>query len=192
MVTDHTLPRVLAIPLHYARLAGGLYLLEVAAIALALLPRPALRRIAQQAARRHPLGERAFLDQAERTLLAPPALARLRIDALLIVALYGAGLLLYGAQAWMLLAALAGRGALVAFMDNIYHHGPAGRPRRTMDLALPAWASRAILHANLHTAHHRRPDVPWSGLPLARERYQAIAQRPFVAIAWEQLARPTA
>ncbi|MBK1702211.1 fatty acid desaturase [Thiococcus pfennigii] len=185
-------PRILAVPLHYLRLAGGLYLLEVAAIVLALLPRPTLRWIARQAARRHPLGERALLDQTERGLLTTPILTRLRVDALLIVVLYGTGLLFYGAQVWMLLAAVAGRGALVSFMDNIYHHSPAGDPRRTMDLTLPGWASGAILHANLHAVHHRRPDIPWSGLPLAGARYPDMPRRPFAAIAWEQLARPTA
>lgn len=185
-------PRVVAVSFHYARILGGLYLAEVATLVAAWLPRRALRSVAQQAIRRHANDDLKNLERIDRTLLAPAGLARFRLDSLLILLLYGVGFWLYGANAWMLLAALLGRAVLVSFMDNIYHHRPVGVPRRTLNLRLPAWASAAILHANLHAVHHRDPGLPWITLPRAEDPTHREPELAFFDAALEQLLKPSA
>lgn len=185
------LPPALAIPFHYIRILGGVYLIEVATVFIAFLPRALLLWVARQALRRHPAGAMNNRERIERRLLSPQGLAQLRFDSLLILILYGAGFVLYGAHGWMLAAALAGRAALVSFMDNIYHHRPAGAPRRTLDLRLPRWASAAILHANLHAVHHRQPGLPWCELPKAKRYSQDTPEAEFVAVSLAQLRSPS-
>ncbi len=186
------LPRVLAVPFHYFRVLGGVYLAEVASVLIAFLPRRLLARIAQMTLRRHPAGALDNRQRVERHLLSRDGLARMRVDSLLIIALYGTGFLLYGRHAWMLAAALGARAIIVSFMDNIYHYKLPGTPRRTLNLTLPRWLSGVLLHANLHAVHHRQPGVPWSGLPAAERLYPGMAEMGFGKMAAEQLFRAVA
>ncbi|MEY6431572.1 fatty acid desaturase [Thioalkalicoccus limnaeus] len=190
--TGASRPRFVAVSFHYARIMGGLYLAEVATLVAVWLPRRALRWVARQAVSRYADRAGEHLERLDRTLLAPAGLARFRLDSLLILVLFGAGFWLYGADAWMLLAALLGRAVLVSFMDNIYHHRPVGVPRRTLNLRLPAWASAGILHANRHAVHHRDPGLPWIALPHAEDPSRPDFDRAFFEAALEQLLKPSA
>ncbi len=186
------MPRVLCLLAYYPRIFGGVYVTEVAASLLLWLPRFVLLWLSRQALRMHPAGDLDLRDQIERNLMSKKALARLRLDGLLVLALYGTGFYLYGPDAWMLLAALVGRAAMVSFLDNLYHHVPARAQRETFNLDLPRWASQAILHANLHAVHHRRPGIPWNGLPRALSPDRDGASRSFVRAALDQIVRPAA
>ena len=70
----------------YARLLGGVYLLEVASGPLGLLPRRMLRPIVRWVFYDGTPDAAHMADRAERVLLAPDALGRMRRDALLILA----------------------------------------------------------------------------------------------------------
>ena len=148
---------------YYLRLLGGLYLSEVLGGWLFLLPTRWLHRLAPRLDRPDnvlgPLTER---------LLQPSTLKAVRQDAVATLLVYAIALVAYGHHAWMLLLALYGRALLVSLMDNVFHYGTAlGDARQADNLRLPAWASRLILHFNLHGMHHLRPGIPWYGLPAA-------------------------
>jgi len=183
-------PRVFCVLLYYPRIFAGVYVAEVMASLLAWLPRAVLLRLSRQALRAYSAAGLDLRSQVERRLLTPKALAELRLDGLLVLALYGCGFYLYGADAWMLVAALVGRAAIVSFLDNLYHHVPAGGKPATFNLSLPGWASRAILHANLHAVHHRRPGIPWTALPRALEPSRDGPSHGFVRASLDQILRP--
>lgn len=146
---------------YYARLLGGLYVFEVLWSLLLLAPRRLLLWLSTRlAGPANPIGPLAD------KLLARDALMAVRKDALLILALHGLALYLYGPHAWMLLAALAGRALLISLMDNVFHYGTGLEDRRfARNLALPSWQSLLILHFNLHGTHHRHPTLAWWALP---------------------------
>lgn len=159
------IPAAISVPVYYLRILGGVFLVEVAAGLAMLLPRRLLEALVRRLSSAHAARGLDLRGRAQRMLLAGPELGRLRTDAVLIAALHGVSFWLYGGHAWVLLAALAARAALVSFHDNLYHHRRPGEPRLTRNLDLPGWASAAILHANLHAVHHRRPGLPWRALP---------------------------
>ncbi len=175
----------------YARLLLGLYAAEVAANAAVFLPRAVLRRWAAARLPGGRGGEPDLLAAAERQLLSPAALAELRTDAAAVSVLLVASAWLYGPHWPLLLALLAARGLLVSFLDNAYHYGtPLDDPRYAHDLRLPSWASRAVLHFNLHGVHHRYPTLPWPALPARFAAEQGHYAGGFVPMAVRQLAGP--
>lgn len=152
--------------IYYFRLLGGLYLFEVLWSLLMLAPRRLLTALAGRLA-----GPDNPIAPLADKVLSPPCLAAARRDALAILALYGLAFHLYGPQAWMLMAALAGRGLFVSLMDNVFHYGtPLNDRRHALDLKTSAWISTLILHFNLHGTHHRHPALAWWELPA---RHQA-------------------
>jgi fatty acid desaturase len=144
-------------PGYYLRLIGGLYLLEVAAIALALLPAAALRR----------LGHRLDTPDTVAGLLLqriaqPKVLRQFRTDSAMIVASYAGAFLAYGRYWWMLLVALAGRAFVVSVSDNAYHYGTRLEATlEAMNLRLPRSLENFALSFNLHDVHHRHPGLRW-------------------------------
>lgn len=175
----------------YARLLLGLYAAELAANAAAFLPRTVLRRWAAARLPGGRSGEPDLLAAAERQLLSPAALAELRTDAAAVCVLLVASASLYGPYWPLLLAFLAARGLLVSFLDNAYHYGtPLDDPRYAQDLRLPSWASRAVLHFNLHGVHHRYPTLPWPALPARFAAEQGHYAGDLVPMALRQLAGP--
>ena len=108
---------------YYFRLVCGLYLLEVASGPLSLLPRRLLQPVVRAVFYEGAPSAGHMADRAERTLLAPATLLRLRADALVILALLAGAVLAYG-DAWpLLLAALLGRAFVVSLLDNAPHYG---------------------------------------------------------------------
>lgn len=174
----------------YARLLGGLNLVEIASGPLSLLPRRLLRPLV-----RHMFYDGTpdahMADRAEHVLLAPTTLRRIRSDALAILALLGASAIAYGADWPVLVAALFGRALVVSIMDNAPHYGgPLAQPDQGYDMHLPRRLARLILHTNLHGTHHRHPNLPWTALPAAfaadgREHEGSFLLRP-----WRQLGGP--
>lgn len=142
---------------YYFRLLGGLHLFEVAGGLVALLPRPIIRRVARALAR-----DDNVVEALAARLQAPHTFRRYRTDAAAIALLHALAFALYGAHAWMLLLALAGRGLLVSLLDNAFHYGtPLGQRRHARNLAAPPVLGGLILNFNLHGSHHLRPGLPW-------------------------------
>ncbi len=174
----------------YARLLGGLNLVEIASGPMSLLPRSLLR----------PMVRRLFYDgtpdahmadRAEHVLLAPTALRRIRHDALAIMTLLGASFIAYGEDWPVLVTALLGRAFVVSIMDNAPHYGgPLGQPDQGYDMHLPRLLARLILHTNLHGTHHRHPNLPWSALPEAFTAERREHEGSFLLRPWRQLGGP--
>ncbi|WP_119420475.1 fatty acid desaturase family protein [Desertibaculum subflavum] len=181
-------PHVIAYARYYWGMLFGLYLGEIAAPLICLLPRRLIDRLI----------DRAFLPEepgvaahARASLFAPGVLPGVRLDGLLALAVFGLAFWLYG-ENWPLLAAfLVARGFLVGFVDNLYHHGtPLDDRRFAWNLALPRWASLMILHGNLHRQHHQRPTLPWHRLPDAMTKRHDRFDEGFLSASVRQLKGP--
>ena len=145
---------------YYARLLGGLYLLEVLGGLAAWLPRCLLLRLARRASARDSLGARMLL-----VLTQPEALRELRVDAACLIVLWTAAVLAWGPHAWMLLPAWLARALLVSLHDNLYHYGCPLDGDDACSLRLPRPLALAMLHFNHHATHHRHPRLGWRNLP---------------------------
>lgn len=150
---------------YFAHICGGLYLLELASPLMFFLPRAVLRRI-----------EKKYFMGADlpgnlmRSLMRDEAVREIRTDGILVLLLFGASALCYGANWPFLVLALCARAFLISFLDNVYHYEtPVGDTFYARNLALPALFSLGLLHFNFHGVHHRNPAIPWCGLPQAFE-----------------------
>jgi fatty acid desaturase len=151
---------------YYPRLLGGMYLAEAAASLAALLPAGVLARLERRLD-----GDDTVAGLVVRALRQPGVLVPLRVDAVAIVALYGASFWLYGTHAWVLGLALALRAFLISFADNACHYATAlDRPRAAKNVRAPRWLEAALLNFTLHGVHHRHPALPW---PALRRRFAA-------------------
>lgn len=156
-----TTPRVRAAISYYFRLLGGLYAYEALTVLLCLLP----ARVAG-AARRRIDGPDTVAGMILALFESPARRRELRVDALLIVALYGASAVAYGAQAWLLALVWYARALAISLNDNAYHYGtPLDDVRYGRDLAAGPLTRRFLLNFNLHGAHHLAPRMRWSDLP---------------------------
>lgn len=182
--------RLVKTPLYYFGIFGGVYVGEVIAPVLAWLPTRLIFSLGEKVSGIHESASEKVIKRLEKRLLSGPTLWQVRLDSLLVLALYVPAFMLYGAQWWVLLLALLLRGALVSFMDNIYHHRDPGTPHRTLNLAMPSWASGAILNANLHAVHHRLPGLPWYRLKDAIDEDKDGPPRPFLDAAKDQVMIP--
>jgi fatty acid desaturase len=180
--------RVIAYARYYWGMLFGLYLGELVAPLLCLLPRRLIGRLI----------DRAFLPEepgvaahARASLFAPGVLAMTRIDGMFAAGMLALAFRCYG-ECWFLLAAfLVLRGFLVGFVDNLYHHGtPLDERRFAWNLALPHWASVLILHGNLHRQHHQRPNLPWYRLPEAMTAKGDRFDEGFLGASLRQLKGP--
>ena len=176
---------------YYLRLLCGIYLLEIASGPLALLPRAALRPIVRWVFYDGAPDAGHMADRAERVLLAPATLRRMRIDALAILTLLAASFLLYGAAWHLLAAALLGRAFVVSIMDNAPHYGgELADPDQGFDLKLPRACAPLVLNTNLHGTHHRHPNLPWIALPNAFEHDGGNYAGSYLIAPWRQLRGP--
>jgi fatty acid desaturase len=182
---------VLARAAYYGHLLGGVYLAEVAATLLMLSPRALLERLARRALPGDDRESRALLAGAERAIGNPVRLRRVRLDAVLVLALYGAAFALYGAHWPVLAAAMAIRGLIVSLQDNAPHYGtPASIGADAYNTRLPGWLAPLFLHQNLHDVHHKRPDLAWSALPRAFRRSGGTYAGGYLATVLRQLKGP--
>lgn len=180
---------------YYARLLGGLYAGEVAALLLAWLPRPVQWRLLARLPS-EPDGP-SLADSARRQLLRSDVLWSMRLDSALSLILVAASLWLYGPAFWLLGLALIGRGLLISLADNAYHyatalHAPGADVRPARNLALPGWAERAILNFNHHATHHRHPGLPWTALPEASAALKSARGPGYLCGLLAQLRGPIA
>ncbi|WP_280219701.1 fatty acid desaturase family protein [Nocardia neocaledoniensis] len=154
----------------YPKLLGGLYLLEVIALVLAVLPARVIKAVGRRAEAPDSVGG-LLLDRVAQ----PAVLDKFRTDAAAIVVVHTLALLAYGAHWWMLLAALGGRALIVSLSDNAYHYGTdLDAPRAAMNLRAPRPLERFALNFTLHDVHHRHPGLRWYEL---RERFDAEGGR---------------
>jgi fatty acid desaturase len=150
---------------YFAHICGGLYLLELASPLIFFLPRAVLRRMEKKY-----FGGADLPGNLMRGLLREEAVREMRTDGILVLLLFGASALCYGANWPILAAALCARAFLISFLDNVYHYEtPIGDTFYARNLALPELFSLGLLHFNFHGVHHRNPSIPWSGLPQAFE-----------------------
>ena len=150
--------------LYYGRLLGGLYLAEVATVALAAAPARLWSWLARRYESPATVTGLVFETVARRHLRA------FRLDALIVVVAYGLSGIAYGRDWWMLVAAVLGRAVLISVADNAYHYGTRlEAPLEAMNLGLPRPLEAFVLAFNLHNVHHRHPGVPWWGLRAAYE-----------------------
>ena len=151
----------------YPRLLGGLYLGEVLANFIFLLPRKVLFILLDKV---HPAHNGPARARAEKELLEANALSELRQDALLIITVYGLAFYCYGILWWQLALVLCIRALLISLVDNSFHyHTPLNDHLYSVNLRLPNWASPLILNFNMHRTHHSHVSLPWHALPSATE-----------------------
>ncbi|MGH7129921.1 MAG: fatty acid desaturase, partial [Planctomycetaceae bacterium] len=126
-----------------------------------------------------------------QAFLGKRQLRELRQDAALVVTLFGGGAIAWGPD-WPLLAGFVlGRGAVISFMDNVYHYRTSLETVGfAYNLRLPLPLRLAILNMNLHRVHHHEPHVPWWRLP---SRFRERADRydaAYLPMALAQLRGP--
>lgn len=159
-----------AAPPFYLTLFGGLYLLEVIALLLAVMPERTIRALGRRAEAPDSIGG-LVLERVAR----PVVLGKFRTDAAAIGVIHTAAFLAYGAHGWMLLAAIGARALIISLSDNAYHYGTdLESPRAAMNLRLPRILERFALSFNLHDVHHRHPGLRWYEL---RARFDAEGGR---------------
>ncbi|WP_216897698.1 fatty acid desaturase family protein [Nocardia alni] len=153
-----------AAPGYFARLCGGLYLLEVVAVLVAALPVAVVRALGRRLDAPDSVAGLLFDRIAQARVLG-----QFRTDAAAIVVLYVAAFVAYGPHGWMLLLALAGRAVIISLSDNAYHYGTdLDAPLEAMNLRLSHGLERFALSFNLHGVHHRHPGLRWYEL---REKF---------------------
>ena len=177
---------------YYFNLLGGLYFFELAAAVFAQLPDRSYRYLVFLTFGHAAPDGRTMMRAAERQLNQEPGRTIMRVDGLVIIALFGTSFWLYGQHWWMLALALWGRGFMISFFDNAYHYGNTLEDVQAgYNLRLPLLVERAFLNFNLHEVHHRDPNLPWSGLPA---RFAADGDRyhiGYLDAALRQLGGPT-
>ncbi|HEX8168262.1 MAG TPA: fatty acid desaturase [Beijerinckiaceae bacterium] len=183
---------ILARAAYYGHLLGGVYVAEVAATLLMLAPRALLKRLARRTlAGNDDRESRTLLAGAERAIGNPARLRRVRLDAVLALAVYGGAFTLYGGDWPILAVAIAIRGLIVSLQDNAPHYGtPATIGADAYDTRLPGWLAPFLLHQNLHDLHHKRPDLAWSALPRAFERSGGAYSGGYLGAVLRQLKGP--
>jgi len=180
--------RALAAIGYYFQILGGLYLVEFLSPALLFFPRRALRAVRRRFAKAGSISS-ILMEHWSRS----EAAREIRLDATLVVLLYGASLACYGKN-WPLFVMTVGlRGFLISFLDNVYHYRtPVNDTFFASNLRLPRLAAAPLLHFNLHGVHHRNPSIPWKELPAAFKRESARYHGNYFAAAARQLAGPVA
>jgi fatty acid desaturase len=171
---------------YFAYIFGGLYLLELASPLMFFLPRFALRRL-----------ERRYFAGADlpgnlmRGLMRGAAVTEMRLDGTLVLVLFAASAVCYGAWWPCLAGALFARAFLISFLDNVYHYAtPVNDTFYARNLSLPRLLSAGLLHFNLHGIHHKNPAIPWIGLPVAFRRQARACDGEYFSAALGQLNGP--
>lgn len=147
---------------HYFKMLGGLYLIEVLlSYLVAISPVKYTNTIVNL----------IFSDEHHRQavrhmLLKPSTVAKVRLDCLMITALYALSFYLYGAQWWLLGFIIGGRAVIISLMDNAYHYGtPLDNSVPAKELYMPKPFATMILNFNYHLTHHKNAGLSWRHLP---------------------------
>jgi fatty acid desaturase len=181
-------PRILAAAGYYFQIFGGLYLVELVSPLILFLPRVLIEQLRERCFQVRSIS-RVLLENWSRH----EATREIRIDGALVILWFALSFVCYGENWPLMLLALAGRGFLISFLDNVYHYRtPINDVLYASNLWLPHALAKPLLNFNLHGIHHRNPSVPWKRLPAAfTEQAQSYHGNYFTAAA-RQLAGPVA
>jgi len=146
---------------HYFRISFGLYIGELALNFLCWMPREWLRPRLHAFVPDPNDGASGMASVADRDVLGA-GLWQIRVDAICVIALYGAAFVLYGAHWPVLVAFLSVRGFISSQMDHAPHHDtPIDQRDYALNMSAPRWLNAFLLNFNLHRAHHQQPNAPW-------------------------------
>lgn len=176
---------------YFGTLFGGLYVGEVIASLLAVLPGPLYRAAVKLGFGRVAPDGRSMFPAAERQLLSEPGRTHMRVDGALVLLILGTSFWLYGPYWWALLSALLARALLVSFLDNAYHYGnDLDDPAAGYNLRLPRFVARMILNYNYHEVHHAKPMLAWTELSDEFDRSGRRFEGDLLPVALRQLRGP--
>jgi len=173
---------------YYFQILGGLYLVEGLTAALFFLPQRLIKGFKDRWASPESIAGILLQNWTQSE-----ALKEIRVDGALVTLWLGLSLFCYENYWPLLLLALAARGFLISFLDNVYHYRtPVNDFFYASNLWLPNILAKPLLHFNLHGIHHRNPAIPWKRLPLAFQEQAQIYQESYFTAAMRQLAGPAA
>ena len=177
-----------AAPGYYFQILLGLYLVEVLSPIYFLLPRRLLVWVSSRFIRTDSVSGVLM-----KNWLGADALREIRFDGVLTLSWIALGWVCYG-ESWPLFAAaLAARGFLISFLDNVYHYAtPVGDIFYARNLRLPGACAKPLLNFNLHGIHHLNPAIPWIDLPRAFDAQAGKYQGDYFTAAVRQLHGPIA
>lgn len=177
-----------AAPGYYFQILLGLYLVEVVSPLYFFLPRRWLERFRQRYLPAHSVS--SILMQ---NWLGAESLGEIRRDGAVTVGWLGLAFYAYGSHWPLLLGALAARGLLISFLDNVYHYEtPVSDVFFAKNLRLAKPLSALLLNFNLHGIHHINPAISWIDLPKAFEAQAGKYHGSYFAAALRQLRGPIA
>lgn len=177
-----------ASPGYYFQILTGLYLVEVISSLYFFLPRRWLEQFRSRYLPAQSVG--GILMQ---NWLGAESLREIRRDGALTVSLLALAFYCYGSYWPLLLGALAGRGLLISFLDNVYHYEtPVNDVFFAKNLRLAKPLQGILLNFNLHGIHHINPAIPWIDLPRAFEAQGGKYHGGYFTTALRQLHGPIA
>lgn len=158
-ITDYYNPREIpkwqAVAKYYFWILGGLYIAELLSNFLLLLPKALIEKLRSRYKETSPIRYNFFSFLVLRWEEA-------KIDAFLILLLFGVSFFLYGENWYALAVFLLLRGFVISIMDNVFHYGT--EPNRVLfgyNLKTNRILEVYLLHANYHGFHHLKPKIPW-------------------------------
>jgi fatty acid desaturase len=173
---------------YYFQILGGLYLVEFLSPLLFVLPRAVARRFKDRFVKPQSVSGILMQNWAQ-----DESIREIRIDGLMIIVWFGLSLFCYGTHWPLLLCALAARGFLISFLDNVYHYEtPVSDVFYARNLWLNRPLARLLLHFNLHGVHHLNPAIPWIDLPKAFRAQAGRFEGGYFSAALRQLRGPIA
>jgi fatty acid desaturase len=177
-----------AAPGYYFQILVGLYLVEAISPLYFFLPRCWLEQF-----RRRYLPAHAVSGMLMQNWLGSESLREIRRDGALTIACLALAFYCYGDHWPLLLGALAARGLLISFLDNVYHYEtPVSDVFFAKNLRLPEPLASLFLHFNLHGIHHINPAISWIDLSRAFDAQAGKYHGNYFATALRQLRGPIA
>ena len=177
-----------AAPGYYFQILLGLYLVEVISPLYFFLPRRWLGRLRVRYLPAQ--GVSAILMQ---NWLGVESLREIRRDGALTISCLALAFYCYGSYWPLLLGALAARGLLISFLDNVYHYEtPVSDVFFAKNLSLAKPLAGLLLNFNLHGIHHINPAISWIDLPKAFDAQAGKYHGNYFATALRQLRGPIA
>src|SRR3990167_10033681 len=171
----------------YFRLFFGVYIQELFIPFITLLPRKTIKNILDK---KFPVDSYNRI-AVETFLKKERNLSETRFDLLCIFTLFFLSFYCYGHYWPLLVLLLIVRAVFISFLDYSYHYGTkTDDVSFSLNLALPKFLSKSILHFNYHGTHHRHPLTPWHALPRVFESENKVFEDNFFRGAVRQLKGP--
>jgi fatty acid desaturase len=177
-----------AAPGYYFQILAGLYLVEVVSPLFFFLPRRLLERLRERF-----LPAQGVSSILMQSWLGLESLREIRRDGAATLTILALAFYCYGGYWPLLLGALAARGLLISFLDNVYHYAtPVSDVFFAKNLSLPRPLAGLLLNFNLHGIHHINPAIPWIDLPRAFDVQAGKFHGSYFPTALQQLRGPIA